>query len=90
MAKHRPSYKWRAVKVAAFFWGLQIEKQKIKAGEGAYKANLPADANWAEEAGNEGRLRRRGIMTGTSAAPSARSGRPAARTPSSPRNRRER
>jgi hypothetical protein len=65
MAKHRPSYKWRAVKVAAFVWGLQIEKQRIKAGESAYKANLPADANWAEKIGNERRLRRRGIMRQT-------------------------
>jgi predicted RNase H-like nuclease (RuvC/YqgF family) len=65
MAKHRPSYKWRAVKAAAFVWDLQIEKQRIKAGESAYKATLPTDANWAERFANEGLMRRRGIMRQT-------------------------
>jgi hypothetical protein len=65
MAKHRPSYKGRAVEVAAFVVGLRMQEQEIREGRGSYRVTLPADANWAEKAGNEGALRRRGIMRQT-------------------------
>jgi hypothetical protein len=53
MVKHRESTKWRAIDVAVFVLGLQIEKMKIEKGEASYRKFLPDDVNWFERYANE-------------------------------------
>jgi hypothetical protein len=71
MAKRKPyskdtpnqrAIKRRAVEVAAFVIDLQMEERAIREGISSYKEPLPADANWAEEFANEGRMRRGSIL----------------------------
>jgi hypothetical protein len=71
MAKRKPyskstpkqrAIKRRAIEAAALVIGMQMQEREIREGKGSYRKLLPADANWAEKAGNEGALRRGSIM----------------------------
>jgi hypothetical protein len=53
MVKTRESTKRRAIEVAVFVLGLQIQKSQIEKGQDSYKKNLPDDVNPFERYGNE-------------------------------------
>jgi hypothetical protein len=61
MVKHRESTKWRAIDVAVFVLGLQIEKMRIEKGVASYRKFLPDDANWFEWFANQRALRKGSI-----------------------------
>jgi hypothetical protein len=64
--KFRVSSKWKAIEVASFVLGLEIQKQAIKEGKASYRKPLPADADWWERyAHTQPALRKRGIIRQT-------------------------
>jgi hypothetical protein len=64
--KFRVSSKWKAIEVASFVLGLEIQKRAIKEGKASYRQPLPADANWWERyAHTRPALRKRGIIRQT-------------------------
>jgi hypothetical protein len=65
--KLRVSTKWKAIEVASFVLGLEVQKQAIKEGKASYRQPVPADADVWERYAHTMRpaLRKRGIIRQT-------------------------